>query len=79
MNIPIFPPSRLIMQSQGETGPTDMVVDRSTPTAARFTVSPQGRDASPMSVASTIPADFDPTLPVFPPLPDYSRPSRLFE
>ena len=34
-------------------------------------ISPQGRDASPMSVASTAPADFDPTLPPLRPLPDF--------
>ena len=30
-----------------------------------------------MSVASTIPADFDPTLPAFPPLPDFAARSYL--
>ena len=41
-----------------------MEVDANNSNHGPPTESPNGRDASPMSVASTVPADYDPTLPV---------------
>ena len=64
LGVPILPPSQLVLQPFHEDGPASMEISRAHP------ISPQGRDASPMNVASTVPADFDPTLPPLRPLPD---------
>ena len=53
---PIIPPSQLASRGPEALGLTPMDVSGAPP------VSPQRRDASPMSVASTVPADFDFTL-----------------
>ena len=76
---PIFPTSRPVARSPTEAENTDILMDRSPATAVRFPVSPQERDVSPMSVASTIPADFDPMLPASLPFPSYPRPCQLPE
>ena len=64
--MPIVPPPRLVLQPARE-------VLQSPPVGLRNQqVSLQGRDASPMSVASTGPAVFDPTLHALRPLLDLS-------
>ena len=64
---PFVPPQRSVVQLQpfnaDEPTPMEGVV-------RTRSISPQGRDASPMSVASTVPADFDPTLANFRPFPN---------
>ena len=68
--LPVLPASRLALQP--------VVGSALTPSNLRIgqQVSPQGRDASPMSVASTVPADYDPTLPAFQPFPSLLAHSR---
>ena len=76
---PVFPASRPVARSPTEAENTDILMNRSPATAVRFPVSPQERDVSPMSVASTIPADFDPLLPASLPFPCYPRSGQLLE
>ena len=64
--LPVIPGPRLVLQPMFEAGPSPPALSRGQQ------ISPQGRDVSPMSVASTVPAVYDPTLPALRPLPGFS-------